>query len=83
MLSLGRITNRSAGSDDISRIDTAFTWRIKGPHAIGVNFLWSNRSAQYPVAGSRRQTLGTVGIYYTVLSHQGFGAVDWRPPATN
>jgi hypothetical protein len=83
MLSLGRITNRSAGSDDISRIDTAFTWRIQGSHAIGVNYLWSNRSAQYPVAGSRRQTLGTVGIYYTVLSHQGFGTVDWRAPAAS
>ena len=77
-VSLGRITRRAAGSDDITRIDTSLTWRIKDQHAISVNYLWSRRDAQYPVLGGRRQTLGTVGIYYTLLSRQGFGAVDWR-----
>lgn len=81
MVSLGRITRRAAGSDDISRVDAAFTWRVKGPHAIGVNYLWSNRRASYPVTGVREQTLGTVGIYYTLLSGDGFGEVDWRTPA--
>jgi len=77
-VSLGRITNRSAGSDDITRIDTSLTWRIKERHAVSANFLRSDRNARYPVIGGRRQTLGTVGIYYTLLSKQGFGAVDWR-----
>ena len=77
-VSLGRITNRSAGSDDITRVDTSLTWRIKDQHAVSVNYLWSQRNAQFPVIGGRRQTLGTVGIYYTLLSRQGFGAVDWR-----
>ncbi|HXE48602.1 MAG TPA: DUF3943 domain-containing protein [Ramlibacter sp.] len=77
-VSLGRITNRSAGSDDITRVDTSFTWRIKDHHAISVNYLWSHRNAQFPALAGRRQTLGTVGIYYTLLSKQGFGAVDWR-----
>lgn len=81
VVSLGHITNRSAGRDEISRIDTAFTWRIQGSHAIGVNYLWSHRSASYPVIGGRRQTLSTVGVYYTLLSGDGFGAVDWRVPA--
>ncbi len=80
-VSLGHITSRSSGRDEISRIDSAFTWRIQGPHAIGVNYLWSHRSASYPAIGSRRQTLGTVGIYYTLLSQQRFGAVDWRASA--
>jgi hypothetical protein len=82
-VSLGHITNRSSGSDDITRIDTSLTWRIKERHAVSVNYLWSNRNAHYPVIGGRRQTLGTVGIYYTLLSKQGFGAVDWRAPGTN
>jgi Domain of unknown function (DUF3943) len=81
MVSLGRITNRSAGRDEITRVDTALTWRITGPHAIGVNYLWSHRSASYLIAGARRQTLGTVGVYYTLLSGDGFGQVDWRTPA--
>jgi hypothetical protein len=78
-LALGRITNRASGSDDISRVDTSITWRVADRHAISVNYLWSHRSAQYPVLGGRRQTLGTIGIYYTLLGRQGFGTVDWRP----
>jgi hypothetical protein len=77
-VSLGRLTRRQAGSDDITRVDTSLTWRIKDQHAVSVNYLWSHRNAQFPVVGGRRQTLGTVGIYYTLLSRQGFGAVDWR-----
>ena len=79
IVSMGRVTNRGAGRDDISRVDTALTWRIAGPHAIGVNYLWSHRSASYPVVGARRQTLSTVGVYYTLLSGDGFGSQDWRP----
>lgn len=78
---LGRIANRSAGRDDITRVDTAFSWRIHGPHAIGVKYVWSHREADFPVIGDRPQTLGTVGIYYTLLGADGFGAVDWREPA--
>jgi hypothetical protein len=80
-LALGRLTNRSSGSDDISRVDAGVTWRVADRHAISVNYLWSHRNAQYPIIGGRRQTLGTIGIYYTLLGRQGFGAVDWRPGA--
>jgi hypothetical protein len=81
MVSVGRIANRIDGRDDISRVDTNFTYRIVGRHAIGANYLWSHRSASYPIAGDRSQTLSTVGLYYTLLSGDGFGAVDWRPAA--
>ena len=80
---LGRVANRSAGRDDISRVDAAFTWRIRGPHAIGVKYVWSHRNASYPVIGDRKQTLGMVGVYYTLLGHDGFGTVDWRDAAGN
>ena len=83
MVSVGRIANRIAGRDDISRVDTNFTYRVMGRHAIGANYLWSHRSASYPVAGDRRQTLSTVGVYYTLLSSDGFGVPDWRPGAAN
>ncbi len=75
---LGHLANRSAGRDDISRIDAALTWRISGPHAIGVKYVWSHRNANYPVIGDRGQTLATVGLYYTLIGFDGFGAVDWR-----
>jgi hypothetical protein len=64
---LGRIINRAAGRDDISRVDAAFTWRVHGRHAIGAKYVWSHRCANYPAIGDRRQTLGMAGVYYTLL----------------
>lgn len=80
IVSLGKIANRQAGRDDVSRVESALTWRIAGPHAIGVSYVWSHRSAAFPTSAERRQTLGQVGIYYTLLGRQDFGAVEWRHP---
>jgi hypothetical protein len=81
LVSLGRVNNRAAGSDDITRVDSALTWRISGKHAVGVNYVWSHRAARYAVADGNQQTLGSVGIYYTLLGRDGLGAIDWRAPA--
>lgn len=82
-VSLGRIANRRAGSDDIARIETAFTWRLAGQQAVSVGYVRDWRHARYaPPTGDRRQVLGTWSIYYTLLSHQGFGAVEWRDSAS-
>jgi hypothetical protein len=80
IVSLGRIANRRAGRDDISRVESALTWRVSGPHAIGVNYVWSHRSAAFPGGIEQRQTLGQFGIYYTLLGRQDFGTVEWRRP---
>jgi hypothetical protein len=80
MVSLGRITHRAEGHDDISRVDTALTWRLQGQHAVGVNYVWSHRAAEFPATGARNQTLGTIGVFYTLLGDGGFGTVDWRAP---
>jgi hypothetical protein len=77
---LGRIANRAAGKDDISRVDAAFTWRFSGRHAIGVQYVWSHRNASFP-SGPQTQTVGTVGVFYTLLGLDGFGVADWRPAA--
>jgi Domain of unknown function (DUF3943) len=83
MVSLGRIARRQAGRDDISRLETALTWRISGPHAVGLSYVWSHRSAAFPSSVDQRQTLGQFGIYYTLLGQQDFGAVEWRHPDTD
>jgi hypothetical protein len=80
IVSLGRIANRRAGRDDASRVESALTWRVAGPHAIGVNYVWSHRSAAFPGGVEERQTLGQFGIFYTLLGRQDFGTVDWRHP---
>ncbi|CAM5796770.1 DUF3943 domain-containing protein [Rhizobacter fulvus] len=77
---MGRIANRGAGADDVSRVDAALTWRVHGRHAIGVKYAWSHRHANFPVAPDRVQTVATVGVYYTLLGLDTFGTVDWRAP---
>jgi hypothetical protein len=78
-LALGRIAQRDAGRDSVSRLEAAFTWRLVGHHAIGVQYAWSHRSATYNGGAERKQTLGQIGLFYTLLGQQDFGAVAWRP----
>jgi hypothetical protein len=82
MVSLGTVSRRTSGRDEISRVDTAMTWRVSGRHALGVNYGWSHRSTSSPDSSGRRQTLGQVGVFYTLISRNTNGAVDWRgaPP---
>ncbi len=80
LVALGRIANRGAGRDDISRVESALTLRLAGPHAIGISYVWSHRSAAFAPDIQRHQTLGQFGIYYTLLGRQDFGAVEWRHP---
>jgi len=70
IVGVGHITRRPEGRDDISRVD--------GPHAIGISYAWSHRSASFRGTDGRRQSLGKVGLYYALLGQQAFGAVDWR-----
>jgi hypothetical protein len=66
------------GHDNIARADIAYTWRIKDQHAITVKYLWNRRDASYPDIGNRGQARGTFGLFYTLLGHEHFGAVDWK-----
>ncbi len=66
------------GHDNIIRSDLGFTYRVTGKHAVSIKYQWNQRDAKYPDLGDRTQTTGTLGIFYTYLGHDGFGAVDWR-----
>jgi len=66
------------GHENIARVDAAFTWRIQGPHGVSIKYLGNFRDAYYPDAGDLSQHRGTVGIFYTLLGSERFGAVNWR-----
>jgi hypothetical protein len=66
------------GDDNIIRAEAAFTFRIHKQHAVAVKYTWTRRDAQYPVIGDQTQTRATIGIFYTLLGHDRFGAYDWR-----
>jgi hypothetical protein len=70
--------NGRGGHDNIARGGSLLTVRVHKQHAVAVRYLWSRRDATYPVIGDRSQTRGTLGIFYTLLGHDRFGAYDWR-----
>ena len=71
-------TPSSGGHDNIVRSDLAFTYRVYDKHAISLKYQWNQRDATFPDIGNIKQTTGTLGIFYTFLGHDGFGAIDWR-----
>ena len=72
------VGNPGGGHDNIARVDLGLTMRVHNLHAVSVKYLWNRRDATSAPLGNRTQTRGTVGIFYTLLGHDGFGAVDWR-----
>jgi hypothetical protein len=68
------------GSENIERLNTGFTLRIYGRHALGIQYIASLRNAQYQDRADSHQTAGAVGLVYTWLNDDGFGAVEWRSP---
>jgi hypothetical protein len=66
------------GHDNIVRLDASFTVRIYERHGIALRYLFNRRDAFYPDVGDSSQTRGTIGIFYTFLGHERFGAVEWR-----
>lgn len=71
-------TPSRGGHDNIVRSDLAFTYRVYDKHAISLKYQWNQRDATFPDIGNIKQTTGTLGIFYTFLGHDGFGAIDWR-----
>ena len=63
------------GHDNILRLDAAFTVRLHRQNALALRYLVTRRDAFFPVAGSRTQLRGTLGIFYTLLGHDRFGSV--------
>jgi hypothetical protein len=51
---------------------------VYGRHGFAIKYLGNRRDAFYPDVGDSSQTRATVGLFYTYLGHDRFGAVDWR-----
>ena len=66
------------GHDNIARADVSLTWRVHKQHGIAVRYVWTRRDATYEDLADRAQQRGTFGIFYTLLGHDRFGAVDWQ-----
>ncbi|MDQ6619968.1 MAG: DUF3943 domain-containing protein [Pseudomonadota bacterium] len=67
-----------AGHDNITRLDAALTFRVAGRHGIALRYLGNRRDASFPDLGDVKETRSTVGIFYTLLGHERFSAVQTR-----
>ena len=52
--------------------------RVKKHHAIAVRYLWNRRDATTRFLGNGTQENATIGIFYSYVGNDRFGAVDWR-----
>lgn len=68
----------SSGHDRVSRADISFTVRVHNQHALVVKYLWNRRDATYAFLGNGTQERATVGVFYSYIGRERFGAVDWR-----
>ena len=66
------------GNDNIARADISFTVRVHKQHAIAVKYLWNRRDATFPIVGDTDQSRATLGIFYSYIGNDRFGALDWR-----
>ncbi len=66
------------GSEAITRIDTSATVRVYKHHALGLQYIFSNRQARYAGLANRNQSVGIVSVTYNLLGNANFGAVQWE-----
>jgi hypothetical protein len=62
------------GHVNIVRLEAALTYRLTGHHSVSVRYLFNERDAAFPDLGDRSQRRATVGLFYTYLGHDLFGA---------
>ncbi len=68
----------SGGHDNILRLDAALTVRVYRQHAISIRYLGNRRDASFDGSPTGKQVRNTIGIFYTLLGQERFGAIDWR-----
>jgi hypothetical protein len=72
-----RVAGRSDGrSNNIARLEAAFTYRLSGHHAVSLRYLFNQRDAGLIGLGDRAQRRATIGIFYTYLGRHEFGAQE-------
>jgi len=64
------------GHENIGRADVALTIRLHKQHGITIKYLGNRRDAYYPDFGDRSQKRQTLGLFYTFIGHDHFGAVE-------
>src|SRR5437867_3365769 len=70
--------SRRGGHDNIAGLDASLTVRVYRQHGISIKYLGNRREVLYGNTGDLSQSRGTIGLFYVLLGHDRFGAVEWR-----
>ncbi len=65
------------GHGSAGRFEASLTYRVSGPHAVTVKVLDYFRTTSFMASDTLRQSRATVGLYYTFLGHDRFGATSF------
>jgi hypothetical protein len=74
----GTGSDNTRGSETIFRGDVGFSVRIRGHHALGMQFVASSRDGKYGNQPNRKLSEGTVTVAYTLLGGNLFSATKLR-----
>jgi hypothetical protein len=72
------LSPENRGTENIARVEAGYTLRVYNQHALALRYTWSRRDANFPDRPDQTQSRGVVGIFYTYLGGNNFGAVEWR-----
>jgi hypothetical protein len=75
---VSRLGASEDGSDFITRVDGGITVRVAGHQSVSLQYVFSRREAYYPGVSARFQSVGTIGVAYSLIGDPHFGAVEWR-----
>jgi len=70
-------------TDNIARIDASFMVRVWHRHAVGIQYVYTRRDADYAHLPSQVQAVSTIGLAYNFLGDRHFGAVAWGDNRVN
>jgi hypothetical protein len=77
---VGKFGDReTASKENILRGQASLTFRVYGRHALGVGYVSTVRNSNFLDLADGLEVLGTLTLFYTYLSDERFGAVEWRP----
>ena len=71
-------SSKPKGTEAISHLEAGLFFRIYGHHALGIQYTRLYRNARYSGWPNITQSLGTLGLVYTLISDTRFGTVEWR-----
>jgi hypothetical protein len=76
---VSRYASSGSGSENIARADALLSFRVASHHAVSVRYIWSRRTTYGgdPATGDVLQSRGSIGLFYTYLGTERFGAVDF------